>query len=115
MIHKKPCATCGKLFERKRSADGILDAHFATRKFCSPKCYAVSLIKSNPATSTGRKRAQRQYIATSCSKCGDTSRIQRHHRDRNPLNNDEKNMKFYVKRVTRRLTHKRAHGVAAEC
>src|SRR3990170_2992951 len=36
----------------------------------------------------GRRRAERRFTADECSRCGSTDFIDRHHVDRNPLNND---------------------------
>ena len=36
---------------------------------------------------TGRRQAQRMIKAHSCVKCGSTEKLERHHKDRNPMNN----------------------------
>lgn len=41
---------------------------------------------------TGRKAAQRLYDADRCDRCDSTNGVQRHHIDRDPMNNDPSNV-----------------------
>ena len=40
----------------------------------------------------GRKAAQRLILAIQCIRCGGQKTLQRHHKDKNPLNNDVMNL-----------------------
>lgn len=55
-------------------------------------------------SNTGRKAAQRIYVATECKNCGSTKTLQRHHKDRNPLNNAPENIEILC-----RTCHKNEH------
>ena len=46
----------------------------------------------------GRRRAERRFTADECSRCGSTDFIDRHHVDRNPLNNDPANVAILCRR-----------------
>ena len=41
---------------------------------------------------SGRKAAQRMYQALACQRCGGTTTLQRHHKDKNPTNNSPENV-----------------------
>lgn len=43
---------------------------------------------------SGRKAAQRKFKAVKCDVCGGTKILQRHHIDRDPTNNDPKNVQI---------------------
>lgn len=43
---------------------------------------------------SGRKAAQKMYPATRCERCGGTRILQRHHRDRDPTNNQPANVEI---------------------
>ncbi len=45
-------------------------------------------------SNSGRKAAQRKFLAIQCSKCGSTKTLQRHHKDMNPANNREENVEI---------------------
>lgn len=51
------------------------------------------------AISTGHKRAQKLFKNIgSCSKCGSTRWVERHHKDDNPLNNDPANIEILCRK-----------------
>ena len=43
---------------------------------------------------SGRKHAQRAYPTKECARCGGTETLQRHHRDRDPTNNEPENVEI---------------------
>jgi hypothetical protein len=43
---------------------------------------------------SGRKAAQRMYPALACQTCGGITILQRHHKDRNPANNEPDNVEI---------------------
>ena len=45
-------------------------------------------------SNSGRKAAQRKFVAIQCSKCGSAKTLQRHHKDMNPLNNNMENLEI---------------------
>jgi len=53
---------------------------------------------------SGRKAAQRLFRATLCEQCGSQETLQRHHVDRNPLNNLPENIKILCQ-----VCHKNDH------
>jgi hypothetical protein len=86
----KNCERCGTLMIQPRWANGKLDATFAARKYCSVTCAGY---RETTKKSAGRKRAQRAIPEmTKCNRCPETSDLQRHHVDRNPMNNDPSNL-----------------------
>jgi hypothetical protein len=58
------------------------------------------LWKGNLASkSAGRGRARRKFQkANLCQKCGSTRRVERHHKDGNPLNNRKRNIAILCRR-----------------
>jgi transcription elongation factor Elf1 len=46
----------------------------------------------NVNSNTGRRRAQRLVDAINCEKCGSTEKLERHHKDGNPMNNEPNNL-----------------------
>lgn len=80
----KTCEHCGK------SMQGMKDAN--RRKFCSRECMRQNWLKrplTNKSTAHYRARALRK---DACERCGATTRLQVHHKDRNPLNDSVENL-----------------------
>lgn len=86
---RKPCERCSREMVQPRWANGKLDSLFAYRRFCSTTC-AGYRITDKPTS--GRKRAQRATPMQKCNRCPQTIGLQRHHKDRNPMNNDPTNI-----------------------
>lgn len=91
-IQTRICIQCGGKTTRRRWKNGQLESGFKKRKFCSIKCFGINQMKENPTPNAARRRAQRIYEAKKCSLCNSQSRVQRHHKDRNPCNNTKKNI-----------------------
>ena len=89
----KYCKYCGKEMERPRWLNGQLDSTWENRLFCSSRCYGDwRLSQKRAKRASGRKQAQRILKLTKCEICGSTVGLQRHHKDRNPLNNTKENL-----------------------
>ena len=58
---------------------------------------------------SGHKAAQRKFKAEECETCGGTMTLQRHHIDRDPLNNSLENMKILCQ-----TCHKDEHQKAGD-
>src|SRR5690606_6935812 len=93
-VPPKHCEACGAELKRKRMNGRLEDrAVFMRRKDCDRKCMARLMegrIKVINATNSRRQAAK--IRAKQCANCGSGSRLQVHHRDGNPLNNDPSNL-----------------------
>lgn len=80
----KTCEHCGA------SLAGMKD--YARRRFCSMKCYGLSIttIPSTPAN--GRYQAQYRFAAEKCERCSSPKNVERHHKDGNAMNNSPENI-----------------------
>src|ERR1700733_12628909 len=104
-MDKKNCLHCDALMLRPRWKNGKLDATFKGRKFCSLNCYGAFVESLGLAKhKSGRKNAQRRVKMNECNRCHATARLQRHHIDRNPKNNDLSNIE-----VLCQICHKQEH------
>ena len=56
------------------------------------------------SSGAGHLRAWKGYEAVACSRCGSTKRVQRHHKDRNPVNNEPDNIAILCE-----MCHKAEH------
>lgn len=94
----KSCEQCNGLMIQPRWSNGKLDSTFSSRRFCSTECNRQYRL-STPAqeNAAGRKRAQRLFKMMPCARCG-AEKSQRHHKDGNPCNNSESNIKFLCAR-----------------
>lgn len=88
----KKCIICGTVMIQPRWKNGDLDSSFSKRKFCSKKCYGISIMKKNPTLSAIRKRYQRKISKNKCAICGIDANLHVHHKDRNPKNNTKENI-----------------------
>ena len=102
---------------RRRERDGDLESllHFSRRKFCDMKCMARGFTGrfkagvTNP--SEGRYRARTIKRRIQCESCGRRRcRLDVHHLDENPLNNELANLT-----VLCRSCHGRRHKTRAAC
>ncbi len=106
MAHK--CKNCGKPLEQKRFSSGVLESPsmMAKRKFCDRSCMAASMegaIKvMNPHNS---RRQSAKGAKGKCEICAVTARLQVHHQDQNPLNNEASNL-----RTLCASCHRRCHS-----
>jgi len=87
----KTCETCGNTFQRRRWANGQLDAHWKYQRFCGRRCAGLAQGMTDPKS--GRKAAQKLVQLVFCEKCGGTTRLQRHHLDGEMTNNALTNIK----------------------
>lgn len=91
MDPEKNCKVCGVKLERKRFANGRLEDRgvFLRRHHCSQECANT---KAMVQVETHRWRA-RKSRASECAQCQTTEgRLDVHHIDRNPANNDPTNL-----------------------
>lgn len=126
--HRKYCETCSKNRQIKVKCaycSKEVSKHPSRQaKYCSRSCWhnaqfgktyrpefgkKVSKTKlSKPVTNdaAGRKRSNTYLypIAEPCEECGTTEKIDRHHIDKNPRNNERSNIAFLCK-----LHHQRLH------
>ena len=105
----KQCEVCGGLMIQPRWRNGKLDATFQKRRFCSVKCYGVSLTKTVVTRNAAHRRAQRAIPAIMCDQCGATKHLHRHHRNRNPQDNTAKNVRILCHRC-----HEKEHIQAGD-
>jgi hypothetical protein len=79
--------------------------HISTRsksgrcRSCAPRNVPGQL-----ARNTLHRRAQRDFAATACNRCGTTDKLVRHHKDENPANNVPENIEILC-----RACHARHH------
>ena len=81
----KACIHCGM------SLNGTKDS--ARKKYCDKECYRLHRL-SLPLTnkSTGHFRARAAEKSKSCNRCGATTNLEVHHRDRDVLNDSPRNL-----------------------
>jgi len=88
----KFCMSCGKQILRKRYGKNLEDrTAFRKRKFCNLQCAGAHHQKDHPTLSALRKRAEK-LVGKSCENCGTTKRLNVHHVDLNPANNEQSNI-----------------------
>lgn len=86
----KNCEQCGV------SLVGMKD--YARRRFCSMKCYGLSITVTPTTPERGRYQAQYRFAATSCNRCGASTKLERHHKDENPMNNSPENIEILCRK-----------------
>lgn len=88
----KFCLSCGKQIHRKRY-EKDLESRFAfrRRKFCNMTCAGINHRKDQPTLAALRKRAE-GFVGQNCRECGTTEKLQVHHIDMNPANNESSNI-----------------------
>lgn len=89
--------------------------HFSRRKFCDMACMARGFTGRFKATVTspteGRYRARTIKRRIRCEECGlERGRLDVHHLDENPLNNDPTNLKVLCRRC-----HRQKHAKIIPC
>lgn len=97
---EKYCDYCGRKMERKKFKSKYEDkTAFMRRKYCNRECMRRAWINVGENTSTesnSRTTARRIYElfgnATRCEKCGKEGRLDIHHKDENPNNNNLENL-----------------------
>ena len=88
----KFCAACGKQLFRKRYGINLEDRTvFAKRKYCDQLCMAAGMMQDQPTLAALRKRAK-GLVGQNCQECGTTEKLQVHHIDMNPANNEPSNI-----------------------
>ena len=83
----------------------------AGRKFCSEKCMGRAFTRVPLTKRQGQLQAQNTIKGlTGCERCGATPpvRLERHHKDRNPLNNSMDNLEVLCARCHRKEHEKDA-------
>lgn len=91
------CESCGKPLERKQYPGGFKESlhDLARRRFCNHACKgAAQLIESpvNGVKARGRKGARKITPRVACARCGRRDRLEVHHKDENPTNNNPANL-----------------------
>lgn len=92
----KTCRQCRSTLLRRRFKSGILEdlAQFKRRKFCDRACMATWMEGQMKVPSVRNSRRQSaKTVKPMCERCGRTGRLYVHHRDENPLNNADFNLK----------------------
>lgn len=85
----KTCEVCGRAMIRKRFGKRLEDrTRFLARKTCSQSCGNT---RAEVTKSAHHWRAQK-HRAERCQECGATKGLHVHHVDRNPANNQPKNL-----------------------
>jgi len=77
------CAWCGK---------ELVGKDRARRVYCNRSCMAAARVKTPQTPEDGRYQAQNMFKAISCERCGATSQLHRHHKDRIATNNHPDNV-----------------------
>ena len=91
----KLCRWCGTVLTQNTYSNGLIErpANVARRQFCGRLCNSqFKLAMPSDHSSAGRRRAQRLYPTQPCLVCGEKG--QRHHKDKNPMNNAANNIEF---------------------
>lgn len=104
---EKHCETCGSTLQRGRFNGRLEDfGAFTKRRFCSLSC-ANSREKGGTSSTTYHRRAGKHRRPV-CESCGKPHRkLHVHHRDENPANNAEGNLKTLCPSC-HKLSHVRA-------
>ncbi len=93
-VPMKHCKHCGAILTRKRFNGRLEDrSAFMRRKYCDRKCMAAAMEGKIKVLNARNSRKQATKTRSkSCAHCGSGSRLQVHHRDGNPLNNEPSNL-----------------------
>ena len=86
----KNCKACGTPLMRKRYGGRLEDrTRFLKREHCDQAC-----ANTRPAiqANSHRRHARKLVPLSECEKCGTSSRLHVHHKDRNPANNAMSNL-----------------------
>jgi len=89
----KNCEACGILMSEKKypnSREGI--TQFRQRRFCSRLCAVIIHRKQHPTTRQAHLCRVRHLRKMSCEKCGATTSLHLHHRDKNWANDSATNI-----------------------
>lgn len=86
----RSCVICGAEFRLRKLGP-------EQRSTCSPRCMSLLLTRSRLkgealTPESGRQRARRITPLVECQRCGQRGKLEVHHRDRNPVNNDPSNL-----------------------
>lgn len=93
----KPCMYCGKIMERKRFANGVLQSwnEYNRQKYCNRECMKKAF-RQKPHKGTSWMTVHyhaRNILPTGCCEiCGSNKNVDVHHKDGNPQNNSQKNL-----------------------
>lgn len=90
----KFCRFCGAQMERKRQPHGGIEtlSSFNRKVFCSLPCFGAAQAKVPSTLEEAYTRARQLCRRVSCNRCGSLERLQVHHQDRNPFNNQANNL-----------------------
>ena len=92
---EKYCKHCGMKLERKRMNGRLEDKGvFLRRKYCSRTC---GNSREHPINITTYYLRARKHIKKYCEACGSTTRLQVHHIDQHPENNQASNIQTLCK------------------
>ena len=101
----KKCRRCSKKMERQRFSGRLEDLGvFRRRVFCNRECMTIWMegrIKNPTAKNSRRQSAKR--VESACEMCARMhTRLYVHHKNRNPLDNDPRNLQTLCGRCHRR-------------
>lgn len=93
----KCCESCNKPLVRKQYPGGFKESwhELARRRFCDRRCRGKAQLLESPVNGVkarGRKQARSIKPRVACERCGGTHRLEVHHKDENPTNNDPANL-----------------------
>lgn len=97
--------------KRYRSGGQESLPEFSKRRFCNRSCKGVSQLLENPVNGTGargRKQARSMVVKSKCEACETSHRLEVHHRDGNPANNEPSNLA-----VLCMICHRKEHKTEA--
>ena len=90
----KYCQSCGHLLARKRFPSGLEDiTGFRARLYCGQRCMARAYMgKIKVPSDEASRRQSSRMVKQHCEKCGTLTKLNVHHLDENPQNNDPSNL-----------------------
>lgn len=104
----KFCKSCHVQIIRKRQPNGRWESTstFKRHQFCGLKCFGYSRLKPIKTKQDAHTRARQVCLRSFCNRCGSSERLQVHHQDRNPFNNNPENLESLCAKC-HRIEHKR--------
>lgn len=122
---EKYCEYCGKLMHRVRFSSGRLEdlSAFKRRKYCNRECMKRAYIKLKTeagwTTAHGSARKVNELIkdgnTDTCEICGKVGKVDVHHKDENPQNNDPSNLKVLCRSCHMKIHHPKSKCIVPGC
>jgi hypothetical protein len=90
----RECKQCGRVLLRKRFTTGRLEdwGVFQQRQFCGKECQRIAQIKPDSTAKQTMMSRARKFKKNYCERCGVSTRLHIHHRDKDITNNAPKNL-----------------------